>query len=177
MPLAKILSIPLSIWKCLLNILSVNYIARLEMRIEFLEADNKRKEEIFSELTEIIQARQKLLDEKEERMKKEIKEKERQPAEIRQFIDKQSSEELASISSIVERFFSEFRKLTFLRAEVGHKSRQLVNKMTEEKKMTKEDLLKVISYDDEVDSAEIDFTIKAINLIGQIRTIIGKKKL
>lgn len=171
-----IINFLLLIGKCLLNLISGNYIGRLEAKIESLEADSKRKEEVYSELMKIIEARKELLNEKEKRMEKEVKEKEGEPLEFRQPIEKQSRQVVEHISGLVERFFSEFHKLTNLRREIGLKSRQLVNKIIEEKKMTKEDLLKVISYDDEVDSAEIDFTIKAVNLMGQIRTIIGKKK-
>lgn len=174
--LLKILLGLASAWKWLLNLLSINYIGRLEAKIESLEAGSKRKEEVYSELMKIIEARKELLVEKAERMEKEAKEKERQPAEFRQAIEKQSEQVLEEIASIVKIFFSEFHRLTDLRRESRVKLEQLVEKIEEEKKINMEDLLEAMSYDDEIIAVETDFTIKAINLMGKIRTITDKEK-
>lgn len=177
MPLAKILSIPLSIWKWLLNILSINYIGRLETRNELLEGrikllkdDNERKEKNCNELLKIAREKRELLDIREESIEKQTKEMKRNIEEFEKSIKEQKKEVLKDILDILKGYFIEGVKFM----DISQKNKAKIKELKIKKDW--DSRTQAIILEGEIDSAYRELGKKAMQTIGEILTFIIKRR-
>lgn len=176
----EILLALISVPKFILNLLSLNYIGRLEIkkellegRIKLLEDDNKRKEEVYSEAMKITSATKGFLDEKAEKMEKEERDRKQETEKFKQIIKEQKKKISGSIFDITERFFDELRKYIALNKKNRTKIESIKNKLV----VNFDDTMAGIFYRNQIDNAYNELGSKAIDTIFEIsRTIIEMMK-
>jgi molecular chaperone DnaK (HSP70) len=159
----------ISIGRWILNLISGNYIGRLEKRIESLEAENKRTKEHYSELIEISEQRRGLLRDKEEA----IERREKEIGEFRQSIKQQKKQVFEGLLGLTERFFDEVSKYATLNKE----NRAKIENLRKKSKLDLTDIVMETFYENEIDKAYRALGEKAIDTIFEIsRTIIEMMK-
>jgi len=172
----EILLALISVPKFILNLLSLNYIGRLETkkellegRIKLLEDDNKRKENSCSELLEIAREKRELLDIREESIEKQTKEMKGKMEEFEKSIKEQKNEVFKDILNILKGYLIEGVKFMAL----SQKNRTKI----EELKIKKDwdSRVQAITLESEIDSALRGLGRKAIQTVGQFLMLFSKK--
>jgi len=170
MGLNKIFSVPASVWEWILNLITKNRIARLEMKIESLETDNRRIKEHYSEASEILEQRRKLMEEKEEAMIRKYIEREQEIKELKQSVKEQTEEVLDRIAAAITSYFAEVVYFGKIREQNLSKIKEL------EKKKDFEAVSWITFYENKIDTARLDLSERALSTIFKIASIIAKKK-
>ncbi|NVM56472.1 MAG: hypothetical protein HWN66_22430 [Candidatus Helarchaeota archaeon] len=173
----EILLALISVPKFILNLLSLNYIGRLETkkellegRIKLLEDDNKRKENSCSELLKIAQEKRELLDIREESIEKQTKEMKGKIEEFEKSIKEQKNEVFKDIQNLLKEYFTE--GINFM--TLSQKNRAKIEELKIKEGF--DSIAQVIILKGEIDSALRGLGRKAIQTIGDILPLFAKKR-